>query len=124
MEVATGYAFTKKYYSEKTDQHVRTMVSNIKSEMKLQIEKSNWLDDETKKIAIEKLESMELFVGTPDWYKNSTYVLNAYKGVIFFCFFEKLMIFLMYLDSLVEFFMYLAGYWCQSLRQCSKLRKI
>lgn len=83
MVKATAYAFAEKYFSKEVDTNVRTMVGHISDEMKLQIEKSNWLDDATKKIATDKLEKMGLFVGTPDWYKNSTHVLNSYKGVKF-----------------------------------------
>ncbi|XP_008546803.1 neprilysin [Microplitis demolitor] len=82
MVKATAYAFAEKYFSKEVDTNVRTMVGHISDEMKLQIEKSNWLDDATKKIATDKLEKMGLFVGTPDWYKNSTHVLNSYKGLV------------------------------------------
>ena len=48
--------------------------------MESQIENSNWLDEESKKIVKDKLNSMKFFVGFPDWYKNKTAVINYYKG--------------------------------------------
>ena len=56
------------------------MIKNIKIEMESQIENSNWLDEESKKIVKDKLNSMKFFVGFPDWYKNKTAVINYYKG--------------------------------------------
>ena len=57
------------------------MIKNIQSEMESQIENSNWLDEESKKIAKDKLNNMDIFVGFPEWYKNKTAVMNYYKGV-------------------------------------------
>ena len=57
------------------------MIKNIKLEMEKQIEDSNWLDEESKTFAKDKLNSMSVFLGFPDWYKNKTAVINYYKGV-------------------------------------------
>ncbi|XP_057332181.1 neprilysin-1-like [Microplitis mediator] len=82
MFKATGYAFAQKYFSKDTDTNVRSMVDNVGEEMKIQIQRSDWLDDDTKKIVTDKIDDMGLFVGTPEWYKNRTYVLNSYKGLV------------------------------------------
>lgn len=57
------------------------MVKHIHTEMESQINNSYWMDDESKKLAIEKLNTMKIFVGFPDWYRNKTAVINSYKGV-------------------------------------------
>lgn len=49
--------------------------------MNEQIDASTWLDDESKTLAKEKLNSMKIFVGFPDWYKNKKSVTKFYKGV-------------------------------------------
>lgn len=84
MAKATGYAFAEKYFSKTVNTNVKSMVDNICNEMKVQIQRSDWLDDTTKKIVTDKIDDMGLFEGTPKWYKNRTYVLNAYKGVKLF----------------------------------------
>lgn len=84
MLKATGYAFAQKYFSKDVDTNVRSMVDHVGEEMKIQIQRSDWLDDGTKKIVTDKIDDMGLFVGTPEWYKNRTYVLNSYKGVKLF----------------------------------------
>ncbi|XP_053595461.1 endothelin-converting enzyme homolog [Microplitis demolitor] len=82
MAKATGYAFAEKYFSKTVNTNVKSMVDNICNEMKVQIQRSDWLDDTTKKIVTDKIDDMGLFEGTPKWYKNRTYVLNAYKGLV------------------------------------------
>ncbi|XP_008546802.1 neprilysin-11 [Microplitis demolitor] len=82
MLKATGYAFAQKYFSKDVDTNVRSMVDHVGEEMKIQIQRSDWLDDGTKKIVTDKIDDMGLFVGTPEWYKNRTYVLNSYKGLV------------------------------------------
>ena len=57
------------------------MINNVRLAMNKQIEKSNWLDDESKIWAKDKLNSMNVFLGFPEWYKNRTAVVNYYKGV-------------------------------------------
>lgn len=57
------------------------MIANVREEMTKQIGLSNWMDDETKTLAKEKLDAMSIYIGFPDWYKNETSVLNSYKGV-------------------------------------------
>ncbi|XP_057332179.1 membrane metallo-endopeptidase-like 1 [Microplitis mediator] len=82
MLKANGYAFAEKYFSKDVDTNVRSMVDNVGEEMKIQIKGSDWLDEATKKIVTDKIDDMGSFVGTPDWYKNRTYVLNSYKGLV------------------------------------------
>lgn len=60
---------------------VHEMVENIRMELEEKIEKSNWLDEESKKLSKDKLNSMKIFIGFPDWYKNRTALINLYKGV-------------------------------------------
>uniref|UniRef100_A0A0C9QTE8 PHEX_0 protein n=1 Tax=Fopius arisanus TaxID=64838 RepID=A0A0C9QTE8_9HYME len=57
------------------------MMKNIQKELKCQIESSNWLSEQGKKQAIEKVNTMQTMVGFPDWYKNETAVMNHYKGL-------------------------------------------
>lgn len=57
------------------------MIKNIQTELEEKIDKSNWLDEESKKVAKDKLNSMDIFVGFPDWYNNRTALINLYRGV-------------------------------------------
>ena len=57
------------------------MIKNIELAIESQINNSNWLDESSKTIVKDKLNSMGIFLGFPEWYKNKTAVINYYKGV-------------------------------------------
>uniref|UniRef100_A0A0C9R2B7 Mmel1_2 protein n=1 Tax=Fopius arisanus TaxID=64838 RepID=A0A0C9R2B7_9HYME len=81
MTDATGLLFIAKYTKENSHKAVLRMMKNIQKELKCQIESSNWLSEQGKKQAIEKVNTMQTMVGFPDWYKNETAVMNHYKGL-------------------------------------------
>lgn len=58
------------------------MTENSRKELENLIDKTSWMDEEAKKLSKEKLKKMKIFIGFPEWYKNRTYVINSYKGVI------------------------------------------
>ncbi|KAK0174171.1 hypothetical protein PV328_007280 [Microctonus aethiopoides] len=81
MTAAASYIFTQKYFPERTETDVREMIDHIRNEIKSQIEKTDWLDEESKELSVDKLNAMKIFVGFPNWYKNRTSVLNSYNGL-------------------------------------------
>uniref|UniRef100_A0A0C9RQP0 Mmel1_3 protein n=1 Tax=Fopius arisanus TaxID=64838 RepID=A0A0C9RQP0_9HYME len=81
MEHASSYAFVEKYFDKKTEKAATEMTENIRLEMESQIDKSNWLDDTAKELSKDKLRSMKVLIGFPDWYRNRTAVMNSYKGL-------------------------------------------
>ncbi|KAK0169102.1 hypothetical protein PV327_002848 [Microctonus hyperodae] len=81
MTTAAAYAFVQKYFSQEVEAAAREMIENVREEMAKLIAESNWMDEETKAIAKNKLDAMNILVGFPDWYKNETSVLNSYKGL-------------------------------------------
>ncbi|XP_043277427.1 neprilysin-11-like [Venturia canescens] len=78
---ASAYAFVEKYFTENTESSVKNMSKNIQRAMNEQIDASTWLDEESKTLAKDKLNSMKIFVGFPDWYKNRKLVTKFYKGL-------------------------------------------
>ena len=44
------------------------MVSNIQTEMKREIDKFSWMDDDAKIQSKEKMDSMVKYIGYPSWY--------------------------------------------------------
>ncbi|XP_063974174.1 neprilysin-1-like [Diachasmimorpha longicaudata] len=81
MDHASSYAFVTKYFTKYTEKAALEMLKNIREEMESQIEDSNWLDDEAKELSKDKLRSMRIFLGFPEWYRNRTAVMNSYKGL-------------------------------------------
>ncbi|XP_043277492.1 neprilysin-11-like [Venturia canescens] len=81
MVHASAYAFVNKYFLEHTVKEVSKMTEAIRKAMNEQIEASTWLDEESKVLSKDKLNSMKIFIGFPDWYKNKTFVTKFYKGL-------------------------------------------
>ncbi|XP_015113420.1 neprilysin-4 [Diachasma alloeum] len=81
MTDAAALVFIGKYIKESSYKAVLRMMKNIQKELKCQIENSNWITEEGKKKAMEKVDKMQTFVGFPEWYKNKTAVINHYKGL-------------------------------------------
>ncbi|CAD6215640.1 GSCOCG00000452001-RA-CDS [Cotesia congregata] len=79
---ASSYAFVQKFYTKEIDKEVRDMTENSRKELENLIDKTSWMDEEAKKLSKEKLKKMKIFIGFPEWYKNRTYVINSYKGLL------------------------------------------
>jgi putative endopeptidase len=79
-----GKAFVEKYYSQNAQNRVNTMVDNLLSVFKQRIQNLDWMSDETKKEATNKLNSIGRKLGFPSkWenyssldFSNNTYVSN------------------------------------------------
>lgn len=59
----------------------KEMVGNIIEEFSHQLQNAEWMDDPTKISALQKVKNMILFVGYPDWFKNSSALYSFYDGV-------------------------------------------
>lgn len=61
-----GQMYVKKYFSEKSKNGVIKIVNNLRNTFKEIILSKDWISDETKNIAIKKLETMTIKIGYPD----------------------------------------------------------
>lgn len=57
------------------------MIGHLKEAFNSLVEKSQWMDPETKIRALEKAAAMKEFVAYPDWILNKTQLAQAYEGV-------------------------------------------
>lgn len=65
------------------------MSANIKAVFSEQMDNLSWMDEETKKAAKIKVDTMSQLIGYPAWYDNSTALEHYYDGVIITRYFEK-----------------------------------
>ncbi len=80
MGEALGKMFVKKYFPPKDKDRMTTLVGNLKKAFANRIKKVEWMSEQTKKNAIEKLAAMNLKIGYPDqWRDYSKLVIK--KGV-------------------------------------------
>ena len=59
-------AYLEKYDAKDTKDRITKLINKIVAEYKVMLEGNTWLNDETKKAAVEKLDSMKLNVAYPD----------------------------------------------------------
>ena len=75
------------------------MISHLKSAFKSMVNDSTWMDSETKKIAIDKVNAIREFLAYPDWIKNQTALESYYSGV-----FNLIYIYIYIYNFLYEYF--------------------
>lgn len=85
---AIGRVYVDKYFDPSSKARMEEMVSNLKKAFRERIQNLAWMEPETKKKALIKLEALDVQVGYPDeWLnyseldvKNDSYVMNILRG--------------------------------------------
>lgn len=73
-----GQVYVEKYFSAKSKERVKNMVTNILSVYRQRIENLDWMSAETKKKALDKLSRFNTKLGYPDkWKDYSTLSINT-----------------------------------------------
>ncbi len=67
---ALGEAFVKKHFPPAAKTQMNALVENLRVTLREQLEASTWMDAETKRNAIEKLNAFRAKIGYPDRWKN------------------------------------------------------
>ena len=88
MGEAIGYVYVERYFDPKSKAEMQEMVSNLKNAFRERIQNLTWMEPETKKKALMKLEALDVQVGYPDeWLnyselevKNDSYVMNVLRA--------------------------------------------
>ncbi|UKJ07594.1 M13 family metallopeptidase [Solitalea lacus] len=91
MGEVLGQLYVKEFYSPKTKKRYENLVEAIRDAYKERIKKLDWMSENTKKKALEKLATMTKKVGYPDKWKDfsalkidrSSYVENMKRGAAF-----------------------------------------
>jgi predicted metalloendopeptidase len=69
---ALGKAYTEKYFPPEAKRRMGALVENLRAALREQMEQSEWMQPETKKLAIAKLNALQVQIGYPDaWHDYS-----------------------------------------------------
>lgn len=71
---AVGKLYVEKYFPEESKKRMLDLVNNLKATFREHIQNLDWMTDETKQKAIEKLDAMRLKIGYPDKWRDYTNV--------------------------------------------------
>nr|XP_012234649.1 PREDICTED: endothelin-converting enzyme 1 isoform X1 [Linepithema humile] len=82
MGMAVGSMFVKKYFDENSKNDTLSMTREIQRSFRELFNKTNWIDDETKRLATEKVNAMSLRIGYPDFILQPHLLNERYKNVV------------------------------------------
>ncbi|BFZ05863.1 hypothetical protein BsWGS_08902 [Bradybaena similaris] len=78
---ALSALFVQEHFADESKQTVSDITDNIKLALQTQLDKTPWLDHETKQYAKEKLDHVTFKMGYPDWMGNPAAVDEIYNGL-------------------------------------------
>ncbi|MDE6083449.1 MAG: M13 family metallopeptidase [Muribaculaceae bacterium] len=67
---AVGQLYVKKYFPEENKRYMTELIENLRKALASHISNLDWMSDETKEKALEKLSSMKVKIGYPDKWKD------------------------------------------------------
>lgn len=83
LAMALSSHYIKHHFNETSKEKAKKMVEFIQGEFENILNKTEWMDNETKKNAFIKSNYMKAIVGYPEELANDTLVQEHYKDVIF-----------------------------------------
>ena len=81
LNLAVASMYVREYVDTKKKKDVTKMVNNIRKTFKLLLPRLEWMDEYTKKNAIEKFEAMGQFVAYPDELRQKLTIDQYYNGI-------------------------------------------
>uniref|UniRef100_A0A915J2W7 Peptidase M13 N-terminal domain-containing protein n=1 Tax=Romanomermis culicivorax TaxID=13658 RepID=A0A915J2W7_ROMCU len=79
VKMAIGALYVRSQFSVADKREAQKMISNLKKSLRDIFSNSNWMDDVTKRRAIEKVNCMLYLIGYPDLVLNDTALNNYYE---------------------------------------------
>jgi predicted metalloendopeptidase len=83
LEYAVGRMYVSNYFNSESKKAATDMILNIQNEFKLNLKKVDWMDAESKKAALDKLDLIDIKIGYPEFTYNDTHLDSLYKDVNF-----------------------------------------
>ncbi|CAL7950563.1 unnamed protein product [Xylocopa violacea] len=81
MKDIVAYEYARRHFSSDTKRMALLALDDIEKEMEIDIERSNWLNEEIKDTALKRIRSVKKNIGYPDWYNNATIMENYFEGL-------------------------------------------
>ncbi|XP_064467728.1 neprilysin-2-like isoform X2 [Ornithodoros turicata] len=79
--VILGRLYVDHFFTFQSREQLRTVVEDVRSAIRKIVKGASWLDDSTRKKALEKVDKMVMKVGYLDWIKNDTRLQELYKDI-------------------------------------------
>ncbi|XP_066583083.1 neprilysin-4-like isoform X2 [Prorops nasuta] len=82
MGMAVGSMFVKKYFDENSKNDTLAMTREMQRSFRELLNRTCWIDDDTKRLASEKVNAMFLRIGYPDFILQRDLLNERYKDVV------------------------------------------
>lgn len=83
MENAVGRLYISKYFDQHSKEEAQHMVDNLLEEFKKILNETEWMDDESKLVAVEKANYIDTKIGYSENLLNDTYLNKHYENINF-----------------------------------------
>ncbi|XP_038121738.1 neprilysin-2 isoform X1 [Culex quinquefasciatus] len=83
LPISVGSLYIRKYFREESKRAALDMVNDIKAVFVGILKKVDWMDEITRKSALEKVDSMVTHIGYPDELMDNTKIAEYYKDLQF-----------------------------------------
>lgn len=81
LAISVGALYVRKYFREDSKAAALEMVNNIRYQFENILKEVNWMDNETRKSALNKLHSMSTHIGYPDEIMDNAKIEEYYKDL-------------------------------------------
>lgn len=81
LSISVGALYVKKHFEESSKAAALEIVDGIRDEFEKILHTVEWMDEKTRKSALEKLNKMATYIGYPDEIKNNTLLEEYYDGL-------------------------------------------
>lgn len=79
LSPAVGALYVRKYFNEKSKKNAQEIVGNIKSSFIDMLQQVSWMDESTKRAAVDKAKALIAHIAFPNELTNKTELENFYK---------------------------------------------
>lgn len=81
MSIAVGALYVRKYFRQDSKAAALEMVHGIRKEFELILREVNWMDNETREAALNKLKGMSTHIGYPDEIMDDSKIEEYYDNL-------------------------------------------
>ncbi|XP_055324267.1 neprilysin-2-like [Sitodiplosis mosellana] len=81
LSIAVGALYVRKYFRQDSKAAALDMVNGLRKEFELLLNEVNWMDDETRKSALNKLKAMSTHIGYPDEIMDNAKIEKYYENL-------------------------------------------
>ncbi|XP_043477498.1 uncharacterized protein LOC122508287 [Leptopilina heterotoma] len=81
MNHAKAYQYVKKYFTDDMREHAQEIFKRVQKAIVKHVLRADWLDDEMRKLVLQKVNKMKTNIGYPPMYNNATAMEYYYRGM-------------------------------------------